>query len=109
MANVTPSSRARPGTSDERSAGSRPHHGRSRRPRHHAEVADAGGDVEAERARLTEEYEDALINPYEAADRGYVDAVIAPSETRSQVVRALRMLRTKRAALPAKKHGNIPL
>lgn len=72
-------------------------------------VAEAGGDVEAERARLTGEYEDALINPYEAADRGYVDAVIAPSQTRSQVVRALRMLRTKRAALPAKKHGNIPL
>ena len=72
-------------------------------------VADSGGDVEAERTRLTAEYEDALINPYEAADRGYVDAVIAPSETRSQVVRALRMLRTKRAALPVKKHGNIPL
>src|SRR5665647_2492456 len=41
-------------------------------------VADAGGDAEAERARLVGEYEDALINPYEAADRGYVDAVIAP-------------------------------
>lgn len=72
-------------------------------------VADAGGDVEAERARLTREYEDALVNPYDAADRGYVDAVIAPSQTRVQVVRALRMLRTKRASLPAKKHGNIPL
>ena len=72
-------------------------------------VADAGGDAEAERARLVGEYEDALINPYEAADRGYVDAVIAPSDTRVQVVRALRALRTKRAALPAKKHGNIPL
>jgi len=72
-------------------------------------VADAGGDADAERARLVGEYEDALINPYEAADRGYVDAVIAPSDTRVQVVRALRALRTKRAALPAKKHGNIPL
>jgi propionyl-CoA carboxylase beta chain len=72
-------------------------------------VADAGGDVEAERARLVTEYEDALINPYDAADRGYVDAVIAPSETRSQIVRALRALRTKRGGLPAKKHGNIPL
>jgi propionyl-CoA carboxylase beta chain len=72
-------------------------------------VADAGGDVEAERTRLVTEYEDALINPYDAADRGYVDAVIAPSETRTQIVRALRALRTKRAGLPAKKHGNIPL
>ena len=65
--------------------------------------------VEAERARLTREYEDALVNPYDAAERGYVDAVIAPSETRLQIVKALRVLRTKRAALPAKKHGNIPL
>ena len=72
-------------------------------------VADAGGDVEAERARLVAEYEEALVNPYDAAERGYVDAVIAPSQTRAQVVRALRALRTKRASLPPKKHGNIPL
>jgi propionyl-CoA carboxylase beta chain len=44
-----------------------------------------------------------------AAERGYIDAVIAPHETRSEVVRALRLLRTKRATLPPKKHGNIPL
>ena len=55
------------------------------------------------------EYEDALFNPYIAADRGYVDAVIRPAETRSQVTRALRGLRTKRQTLPPKKHGNIPL
>lgn len=72
-------------------------------------VAADGGDTDAERARLTDEYEDALVNPYDAADRGYVDAVIAPSETRLQIVAALRALRTKRASLPAKKHGNIPL
>jgi propionyl-CoA carboxylase beta chain len=72
-------------------------------------VADAGGDVEAERARLTKEYEDAIVNPWDAAERGYVDAVIAPRETRTQIVRALRALKTKRASLPAKKHGNIPL
>jgi propionyl-CoA carboxylase beta chain len=72
-------------------------------------VADAGGDVEAERTRLTNEYEDALVNPWDAADRGYVDAVIEPAETRVQIVRALRALRTKRASLPPKKHGNIPL
>ena len=74
-----------------------------------AKVADEGGDVEAERARLTAEYEDQIVNPYDAADRGYVDAVIEPSETRGQIVRALRALRTKRASLPPKKHGNIPL
>jgi len=59
-------------------------------------------------ARVTE-YEDTLANPYVAADRGYVDAVIRPAETRSQIVRALRTLRTKRQTLPPKKHGNIPL
>nr|WP_328741752.1 acyl-CoA carboxylase subunit beta [Flavimobilis rhizosphaerae] len=72
-------------------------------------VADAGGDVEAERQRLTDEYEDAIVNPWDAAARGYVDDVIEPSTTRVQIVRALRALRTKRASLPAKKHGNIPL
>ncbi len=72
-------------------------------------VADAGGDVESERSRLVAEYEEALVNPYDAAERGYVDAVIAPAETRVQIARALRALRTKRASLPAKKHGNIPL
>ncbi|HET8681256.1 MAG TPA: acyl-CoA carboxylase subunit beta [Micromonosporaceae bacterium] len=66
-------------------------------------------DPVATRARLVEEYEDTLANPYVAAERGYVDAVIAPAETRVQVVRALRALRTKRETLPPKKHGNIPL
>ena len=51
----------------------------------------------------------ALLNPYHAADRGYVDAVIRPSQTRVQITRALRLLRTKRATMPPKKHGNIPL
>ena len=74
-----------------------------------AAVAKRGGDVEAERTRLTQEYEDALVNPWDAASRGYVDAVIEPATTRVQVARALRALRTKRASLPAKKHGNIPL
>ena len=69
----------------------------------------AGEDVDAVRDRLVAEYEDAFLNPYDAADRGYVDAVIRPSETRLQIVRALRALRTKRAGLPPKKHGNIPL
>jgi propionyl-CoA carboxylase beta chain len=66
-------------------------------------------DPEAERQALVTEYEDALANPYIAAERGYVDSVIPPSLTRSYVIRALRTLRTKRASLPPKKHGNIPL
>jgi len=73
------------------------------------DVAQAGGDVDAERRGFITEYEDTLANPYIAAERGYVDAVIPPSATRREVVRALRMLRTKRATLPPKKHGNIPL
>jgi propionyl-CoA carboxylase beta chain len=66
-------------------------------------------DPDARRAELIAEYEDTLANPYIAADRGYVDAVIAPSHTRVQVTKALRVLANKRQTLPAKKHGNIPL
>ncbi|MBB3041559.1 acyl-CoA carboxylase subunit beta [Nocardioides soli] len=72
-------------------------------------VQDEGGDVEAKRAELIDEYETTLANPYIAAERGYVDAVISPHETRVEIVRALRLLRSKREILPAKKHGNIPL
>jgi propionyl-CoA carboxylase beta chain len=73
-----------------------------------AEAAEAGNE-EAKRAELIQEYEDHLANPYLAAERGYVDAVIQPHETRIEVVRALRLLRSKRETLPPKKHGNIPL
>jgi propionyl-CoA carboxylase beta chain len=78
---------------------------------HRKEIADAveRGDLDATRSALIESYEDTLLNPYLAAERGYVDAVIEPSATRVQVMRALRMLRTKRANRPPKKHGNIPL
>jgi propionyl-CoA carboxylase beta chain len=72
------------------------------------ELRDAEDPV-ARRAELIQEYEDRLANPYVAAERGYVDAVIAPSATRAQIVRGLRALRTKRETLPPKKHGNIPL
>ncbi len=72
------------------------------------EAADNGDDG-ARRAELITEYEDTLANPYVAAERGYIDAVIAPHETRAEVVRSLRLLRSKRETLPAKKHGNIPL
>ena len=70
----------------------------------------AGADDPDElRARRTTEYEDTFANPYAAAERGYVDTVIKPSETRVQVTKALRTLRNKRETLPPKKHGNIPL
>jgi propionyl-CoA carboxylase beta chain len=61
------------------------------------------------RPGLIAEYEDALCNPYVAAERGYVDLVIRPSATRAHLVRGLRALATKRESLPPKKHGNIPL
>jgi propionyl-CoA carboxylase beta chain len=73
-----------------------------------AEAADAGTQ-ESRRAELITEYDDHLANPYLAAERGYIDAVIQPHETRSEVIRSLRLLRSKRATLPPKKHGNIPL
>ncbi|MEP7088783.1 MAG: acyl-CoA carboxylase subunit beta [Nocardioidaceae bacterium] len=75
------------------------------------ELAEATetGDQDARRVELVQEYEDHLANPYLAAERGYVDAVIHPHETRVEIIRALRLLRSKRETLPPKKHGNIPL
>ncbi|MEY4493432.1 MAG: hypothetical protein RL355_781 [Actinomycetota bacterium] len=72
------------------------------------EIAEAA-DPEAERARLMTEYDDKFANPYVAAERGYVDRVIYPHETRVMIIRGLRALRGKRQTLPPKKHGNIPL
>ena len=69
----------------------------------------AATDPDGERATLVEEYEARFANPYVAAARGYVDEVILPSETRARVVDALAMLQGKRQAVPARKHGNIPL
>jgi propionyl-CoA/long-chain acyl-CoA carboxylase carboxyl transferase subunit len=73
-----------------------------------AAAPEAGEQASLREAKVTE-YEDMLANPYIAAERGYVDAVIRPAQTRSQLIRALRTLRTKRQTLPPKKHGNIPL
>ena len=69
----------------------------------------AAEDPDALRAQRVTEYEDALANPYIAAERGYVDAVIRPAETRGQITRALRALRGKRQQMLPRKHGNIPL
>ncbi len=69
----------------------------------------ASDDPEKARADFIEEYEDTFATPYIAAERGFVDAVIEPSQTRREVARALRLLRNKRQSLPPRKHGNIPL
>ncbi|WP_055712047.1 acyl-CoA carboxylase subunit beta [Streptomyces torulosus] len=75
---------------------------------HRRELA-ASADPDALRARLVAAYETTHGTPYLAAERGYVDAVIAPRDTRSHICRALRALGGKRAAMPERRHGNIPL
>ncbi|SDM13458.1 propionyl-CoA carboxylase beta chain [Corynebacterium mycetoides] len=60
-------------------------------------------------ASFEREYEDTILNPYNAAERGLIDAVIVPSETRTAIAANLRLLRGKNVARPARKHGNIPL
>ena len=69
----------------------------------------AADNPDERRAELMDDYEQTLANPYIAAERGYIDAVIQPSETRAEIVKALRLLKSKRETLPPKKHGNIPL
>ena len=66
-------------------------------------------DPEALRAKLVAEYNESLANPYNAAERGIVDAVIEPNQTREYITKVLRTLKTKRDSLPPRKHGNIPL
>jgi acetyl-CoA carboxylase carboxyltransferase component len=61
------------------------------------------------REELTDEYRENFATPYQAAERGYIDSVIDPAETRPKLIRALDMLQNKRDTLPPKKHGNIPL
>ncbi|MEU6955991.1 acyl-CoA carboxylase subunit beta [Streptomyces sp. NPDC045714] len=69
----------------------------------------AADDPEATRLQLVKEYKSELMHPYYAAERGLVDDVIDPADTRSALVRALAMLRSKHAALPSRKHGNPPV
>src|SRR5438874_3914973 len=66
-------------------------------------------DPETRRAELVEEYVERYANPYVAAERGYVDDVIDPADTRGVLIKGLEMLRTKREELPKRKHGNVPL
>src|SRR5690606_1754515 len=72
------------------------------------ELRDAP-DPDAARAKYIAEYDEHLANPYIAAERGYIDRVIHPHETRVMIVRGLRALRGKRVSMPPRKHGNIPL
>jgi propionyl-CoA carboxylase beta chain len=69
----------------------------------------AAKDQAAVRQQKVEEFKERFANPFVAAERGYVDDVIEPRETRPRVIRALRMLETKVDTMPRKKHGNIPL
>ena len=70
---------------------------------------EAGEDVAAVRTRLANEYTYNVASPFLAAERGELDGIIEPAQTRVSIAKALRALRGKRASLPAKKHGNIPL
>lgn len=74
-----------------------------------AAAQSAGEDIEDKRQELIDDYEAKLLNPYQAAELGYIDAVVEPAETRWQVSKALRATYHKRESRPAKKHGNIPL
>ena len=69
----------------------------------------AASDKDGVRQQKIEEFRERFANPFVAAERGYVDDVIEPRETRSRVIRALRMLENKVDTMPRKKHGNIPL
>jgi acetyl-CoA/propionyl-CoA carboxylase carboxyl transferase subunit len=69
----------------------------------------AADDVEARRQQLIDEYRDQFANPYTAAERGFVDDVLEPKETRPRLIRDLEMLESKRKDTPDRKHGNIPL
>jgi propionyl-CoA carboxylase beta chain len=72
------------------------------------ELADAN-DQEGKRAELINEYTEKFSNPYLAAERGTIDSVIEPEDSRQYITKAFRTLKTKRDVLPARKHGNIPL
>ena len=69
----------------------------------------AAGNDDAVRKQKIEEFRDRFANPFVAAERGFIDDVIEPHETRPRVIRALRMLANKVDTMPRKKHGSIPL
>jgi len=69
----------------------------------------SGNALPEERSKKVAEYIENFANPYIASSRGYIDEIIEPSETREKLVAAFKLLEKKRAVLPSKKHGNIPL
>ena len=73
------------------------------------ELQEAGERADEVRAARIAEYRERFSSPYVAAERGFVDAVIQPRQTRGHLIRSLRQLGSKRQSLPPKKHGNIPL
>ncbi len=73
------------------------------------DIEAAGEGAATVRAQRVAEYRAKFSNPYVAAERGFLDAIIEPAQTRSAIVRGLRQLAGKRATMPSKKHGNIPL
>jgi propionyl-CoA carboxylase beta chain len=75
---------------------------------HRKEIAEAK-DVDAKRKELVDDYTEKFSNPYLAAERGTIDSVIEPEDSRQYITKAFRTLKTKRDILPARKHGNIPL
>jgi len=72
------------------------------------ELAAAENEAE-ERKRLEEEYRNRYLNPYAAANAGYVDEVIEPAETRMKIIKALRAIQNKSEKHPSRKHGNMPV
>ncbi len=71
---------------------------------------EKAGDKAADlRSKLVSEYREKFSNPYVAAERGFIDAVIEPRHTRTEIIRALRQLGSKRQSVPPKKHGNLPI
>ncbi len=75
----------------------------------HRREIKAANNPAAKRQEKIKEYEDLFSNPYVAASRGYIDAIIVPSETRARLIDALELMCSKRELRPPKKHGNIPL
>jgi len=69
------------------------------------EIIAKGGNIEEE----TKKYEEKFSNPLAAAERGYIDAIIDPQETRKIIIRDLELLATKKYNKPDRKHGNIPI
>jgi acetyl-CoA carboxylase carboxyltransferase component len=75
----------------------------------HRRELEQSADPAARREELVDEYMEKFANPYVAAERGFIDDVIDPADTRTRLIAGLEMLTTKREELPRRKHGNVPL